>query len=196
MTKGAETRARIVARAAELFNTRGYAGTAIADVMEAVQLEKGGIYRHFASKDELALAAFDYAVELVRRRVSAATAGAAGPAEVLLGFIGVFRAYADDPPLEGGCPILNAATESDDTNPLLRARVQAVLQEWQALLAAAAARGVARRELAPQTDPQRLAVLIIATLEGAVMVSRLLRDPQPLVWAAEHLCDHIQALRV
>ena len=47
MSKGEETRERIVAQAAVLFNQRGVEGTSISDLMEATGLEKGGIYRHF-----------------------------------------------------------------------------------------------------------------------------------------------------
>jgi len=94
MRKGAETRERIVARAAEVFNVYGYAGTAISDVMAATGLEKGGIYRHFASKEELALAAFDYAAARVRQRFTEGLAGQAHAADVLIGFLAVFRGYS------------------------------------------------------------------------------------------------------
>ena len=61
MPKGKETRARIIAEAASLFNQRGFEGGSLSQLMEATGLEKGGIYRHFSSKEELAAEAFDYA---------------------------------------------------------------------------------------------------------------------------------------
>jgi AcrR family transcriptional regulator len=61
MSKGEKTRQRIVAEAATLFNERGFEGGSMADLMEATGLEKGGIYRHFSSKETLAAAAFDFA---------------------------------------------------------------------------------------------------------------------------------------
>jgi TetR/AcrR family transcriptional repressor of nem operon len=192
MRKGQETRERIIARAAPLFNMHGYGGTGIAAIMEAVDLEKGGIYRHFASKEELALAAFDYAADCVRQRMLAAAAGPAQAADVVLAVIDVFRGYASDPPLAGGCPILNTAIDSDDGNPQLRERAQALLAELQQLLQAALQRGVERHEVRPGVDPERLAAVVIATMEGAVMISRLRDDPQPLHWAADHLRAHIE----
>ena len=54
MSKGDQTRERIIAKAAELFNQRGLEGTSMADLMEATGLEKGGIYRHFPSKEAVA----------------------------------------------------------------------------------------------------------------------------------------------
>ena len=61
MNKGEETRQRIIAAAAPLFNKQGYAGCVLKDIMAATGLEKGGIYRHFESKEEIAAEAFDYA---------------------------------------------------------------------------------------------------------------------------------------
>lgn len=193
MTKGQETRERIVMRAAELFNMNGFSGTAIADVMAAVELEKGGIYRHFASKDELALAAFDYSMAQVRGRVTAAVAGAGRATDGLLGVVEVFRGYVGNPPLAGGCPIMNTAIDSDDGHPLLRDRARAALGELHELLHSLAQRAIAQGELRPDLEPARLATVIIATMEGAVMMSLLLRDPQPLIWAADHMHDHILA---
>ncbi len=61
MSKGEATRQRIIALAAPLFNQHGYNGCSLNDIMEATGLEKGGIYRHFESKEELAAEAFDFA---------------------------------------------------------------------------------------------------------------------------------------
>src|ERR1700678_1948300 len=63
MTKGEQTRRRIVEAAAPIFNKRGYEGASLSELMEATGLKKGGIYRHFSSKEELAAEAFDYTWE-------------------------------------------------------------------------------------------------------------------------------------
>jgi len=61
MRKGEQTRQEIIRKAAPIFNQRGYDGAALSDLMRATGLEKGGIYRHFSSKEALAAEAFDYA---------------------------------------------------------------------------------------------------------------------------------------
>jgi len=61
MTKGEQTRQEIIRKAAPIFNQRGYDGAALSDLMKATGLEKGGIYRHFDSKQQLAAEAFDFA---------------------------------------------------------------------------------------------------------------------------------------
>ena len=54
MSKGEQTRQSIVEKAAPLFNQRGFEGCSMTAIMEATGLEKGGIYRHFDSKAQLA----------------------------------------------------------------------------------------------------------------------------------------------
>lgn len=61
MTKGSKTRQRIVEKAAALLNQYGFSGFSMSELMKATGLEKGGIYRHFDSIEQLASEAFEYA---------------------------------------------------------------------------------------------------------------------------------------
>src|SRR6201996_2073291 len=70
LSKGEKTRQKIVAKAAVLFNQRGFEGCSMQDIVEASGLEKGSIYGHFSSKEELALEAFDFAwADTVQKRM-------------------------------------------------------------------------------------------------------------------------------
>jgi len=64
LRKGEYTRQETIRKAAPIFNRRGYSGAALSDLMRATGLKKGGIYRHFESKQELAGDAFDHAWNL------------------------------------------------------------------------------------------------------------------------------------
>jgi len=61
MRKGRQTRQEIIRKAAPIFNQRGYDAAALSHLMRATGLEKGGIYRHFESKQQLAAEALDSA---------------------------------------------------------------------------------------------------------------------------------------
>ena len=191
MGKGEQTKERILAQAAVLFNRQGFAGSSMADVMEATGLRKGGIYRHFESKEALALEAFDHAVGLVRARMVARLQGRTHAVERLRAIVGVFREYAVDPPVPGGCPVMNTAIETDDGNPELRARARAVMDEWRTSIRRTVEKGVERGELRPGVDADALASVVIALLEGGIMMSKLYRDPAHLLRAVEHLDRHV-----
>src|SRR5262245_54318215 len=196
MRKGEQTRQMIVARAARVFNVRGYFGASISDLIRETKLGKGGIYNHFDSKETLALEAFDYAVELVRERFRVALAGQARAADRLLAIVDVFRSLIDEPPLPGGCPVLNTAIEADDTNPALRDRARQAMAEWQGLVIRTVRKGVKAGDLRPDTDPEALATVITAALEGAVMLSKLYSDPVHMHRVVNHLTAHVRSLIV
>jgi TetR/AcrR family transcriptional repressor of nem operon len=194
MSKGEQTRRRIVARAAPVFNTHGYSGTSMAELTKATGLEKGGIYNHFASKEALALAAFDYAVQVMSERIAAALEGSEGAVARLRALVAMFADYIDNPPVAGGCPILNTAVEADDTEPALRARAQAAMTDLQKLIGSTVKRGVMAGELRSDVEPRRVAVVVTALLEGAIMIGRLYQDSRMMSYAVDHLNAHIDSL--
>jgi TetR/AcrR family transcriptional regulator, transcriptional repressor for nem operon len=189
MTKGELTRRKIVAAAAPIFNQHGYEGSSLADLMEATGLKKGGIYRHFSSKEELAAEAFDYTWDAAwRARMLHVDENATG-IEKLKQLIANFIDYRS--PVAGGCPILNTAIDSDDGNAVLRARVGKALRSWVARLESIVKQAAERGEIRPGVDPKTLAVLIVAPLEGALMMSRLERNDYALRTVQQHLNHYL-----
>lgn len=192
MSKAEETKQMIVARSAALFNQRGYSGTSISDVMEATGLKKGGIYNHFSGKDELALEAFDYAYGIIRQRYGQALLAAAGdPHGQLLAMLDVFVRNYSDPPVAGGCPVLNTAIDSDDAHPALCERARAALDEWQTAVVRIIRKGQARGRFRTMVDGAGMASLLVGTMEGALMMSRLYEDPTHVERARLHLAGLI-----
>ena len=179
-TKGERTRERIVATAAELFNRRGYAAASMADLMEATGLEKGGIYRHFGSKDDLALAAFDHAVALQAARFQAYVEAERGAVARLAALGRAMASVVLDPVLPGGCPLLNTTVESDEgEEPVtreLRSRTRAAMRRLLAYARRIAEAGVATGELRADVDAAAEAEFLVATMEGGVLLSRLFDD--------------------
>ena len=196
MTKGERTRQLIVERAMPLFNTRGYFGASLSDIIRETGLEKGGIYNHFDSKEAIALAAFDHAVGLVAGLFGDALAGKERATDRLAAIVGVYANLADGSLLPGGCPILNTAVEADDTQPLLRDRARAAMADCLRLIGATVKEGIGRGELRPETDPRAVATVIAATLEGAIVLTRLYDDWEHMRRATEHLHGYIAALAV
>jgi TetR/AcrR family transcriptional regulator, transcriptional repressor for nem operon len=191
MTKGEQTRRDIVEKAAPLFNQKGFEGTSLADLMQATGLQKGGIYRHFSGKKELAAEAFDYAWEKAVRGRLDGVAGVADCVDRLKKTIDNFverRAGL----VPGGCPLMNAAVEADDGNPVLRARARKALQEWTERLSRITAEGIKKQEMDWRVTPRQLSELIISSLEGALLVSRLQNDEGPLRAMRQHLNEYLE----
>jgi AcrR family transcriptional regulator len=188
LSKGERTRERIVAAAAPLFNRRGYAGASMSDLMTATGLEKGGIYRHFESKDALALAAFDHAVALHGQRIRACVEEAEGAVDRVSALANALAQSIDEGVLAGGCPLLNTAIESDDGDDAsyaeLRARTRTAMRRLISYTRKIIEAGVASGELTARIDAAAEAESIVATLEGALMLSKLYDDPRYVRQAA------------
>ncbi|HEY6725668.1 MAG TPA: TetR/AcrR family transcriptional regulator [Polyangiaceae bacterium] len=179
-TKGELTRDQVIAKAAALFNQLGYKSASISDIMRATGLQKGGIYRHFESKEMLELAAFEFSVEELGRRCSDALAGKLTAGERLRAIVAVYASLPTNPPVPGGCPVLNAAVEADDANPALKRRVAKVLRDWHAFVTRVVSQGQRRGELRARVNPAEFTTALIAALEGAIMLSKLWNTTAPM----------------
>ncbi|UWZ86790.1 TetR/AcrR family transcriptional regulator [Occallatibacter riparius] len=171
MTKGEETRQKIIELAAPLFNQLGYAGCSMQDIMAATGLEKGGLYRHFSSKEELAEEAFRYSVSRVMNLRWDGVDEVEGAVEQVQFMVRRFVEVRSTIP--GGCPVMNTAIEADDGNPVLRKLAREALQQWKQKIATIVEAGIERKEIKADVEPRRIANSVIAALEGAQMISRL-----------------------
>jgi len=192
MTKGEQTRREIVRKAAPLFNQKGFEGTSLADLMDATGLQKGGIYRHFSSKEELAVEAFDYAWQK-------AVSGRLDGLDRLPDAVDRLKKLVENFVLRrsglvpGGCPLLNAAVEADDGNPRLRERARKALRSWTARLSRVISDGIRKREIRRGIEPLKLSQRIIGSLEGALLISRLTASDAPLREVREQLDEYLEA---
>jgi TetR/AcrR family transcriptional regulator, transcriptional repressor for nem operon len=193
MRKGEKTRQEIIRQAAPIFNRRGYDGAALSDLMRATGLEKGGIYRHFDSKQQLAAEAFDYAWNIAVDTRMQGTGEIPNAVDRLQQILRNFRDRRDGL-VPGGCPLLNTAIDSDDGNPRLRAKARHALDSWLHRLQTIVEEGQRRGEVRRDVDSGKLAALIVSTLEGSLMLGRLQKSGAPLDIACKHLEDYLESV--
>jgi TetR/AcrR family transcriptional regulator, transcriptional repressor for nem operon len=190
MRKGEQTRQEIIRKAAPIFNQRGYDGAALSDLMRATGLEKGGIYRHFSSKEALAAEAFDYAWrETFDARIHDLDT-IPNAVDRLKQLVANFVERRGTIP--GGCPLLNTAIDTDDGNAVLRERARKALRGWQSYVISIVSAGIKAREIRPRIDAKKVATLIISSLEGAVMLYRLERNEEALRAVQAHLNSYLE----
>ena len=130
-SKAERTRQFIIEKTAPIFNCKGYCGTSMNDLIKATGLTKGSIYGNFENKDEVALAAFDHNYSLIVAYLRKQIEARPNMIDRLLVYPETYRNFLNLPILKAGCPILNTATEADDTHPLLRKKAIAALGFWK-----------------------------------------------------------------
>jgi TetR/AcrR family transcriptional regulator, transcriptional repressor for nem operon len=189
--KGEQTRQDIIRKAAPIFNQKGYDGAALSDLMRATGLEKGGIYRHFESKEELAGDAFEHAWKVAVEKRFEGTDQIPNTVDRLKQIVRNFRDRRTGL-VAGGCPLLNTAVDCDDGNPKLRAKARQALSSWLDRMQSIAEEGKRRGEIRSDVDSGKLATLIVSTLEGSHMVSRLQKKEGPRDLAVRHLEEYLE----
>ena len=173
MTRGLDTRDKIISKSAELFNIHGFHGCSLSDIMKATNLKKGGIYNHFKNKDEIALEAFDYSFKKLLKQFRKRLDYDKSPTEKLNSVIEVYTELASIPGMEGGCPIFNTAVDASNTHPLLKQKAKEAINSLKQYIEIKIQQGIATGEFREDADQHDLATLIIITIEGAIIMSRV-----------------------
>ncbi len=186
MNKGENTKRRILEQTTPLFNQRGFRTTSMSEIMEATGLQKGGVYNHFRSKEQMALQAFDHATSLLRESFPF-VAGQENRVDALRRSIERFRNHRRNSPLTGGCPLLNSALESDDAFPALHAKCAGAVKSWHSQIKKLVVDGKRRGEVRLDADASRIASIVISGLEGGIFLDRLFPGSSHL----SHCCDHL-----
>ena len=181
------TKESILKESGILFNTLGYRSTSISNITDATGLTKGAIYRHFGSKDELEIQTLTHLSELMNEKLrdKIKTQDTAGKKlRVVFRF---FESYISNPPFEGGCPLLNAAIEADDSHPPLRKAALKILNGLRGSIVSILEKGIHYKQIKKGIDKEMYAALIIASLEGAIMMSKLQGNDDDLKRIVRHL---------
>ena len=174
MSKAEKTKQFIIEKTAPLFNMKGYSGTSMSDITEATGLTKGSIYGNFENKDEVAIAAFKFNVKKLQDTFSAEIEKQTTFKGKLLVYPRLYSDYYELRLTKGGCPIINTATEADDTHPVLKKKVENTILAWKDKLVYYIEQGIITGEFkAENIDPQKTALTIIAIIEGAVMITKI-----------------------
>jgi TetR/AcrR family transcriptional regulator, transcriptional repressor for nem operon len=195
LSKSERTKQFIVERAAPVFNEKGFAGTSLNDLTSATGLTKGSIYGNFENKDDVAIAAFDYNYSRVTAYLKDKILATEHSIDRLLVYPQVYRDFLKIPFLKPGCPILNTATEADDTHPKLKERVASALLFWKTSLENQVNRGIQRGEIKSDTDATEIAVITMSLIEGAIMQAKVTGKSTELQLAMTFLEKQINALK-
>lgn len=179
ISKAARTRQFIIEQAAPIFNEKGIAGTSVDDVLQAAQVARGCLYNHFESKQELAHQTMDFLLETILDRVQAALNQETSAKAKIYAYLD-FNKDPLNTSITGGCPIFNAATEADNTDPVVKEKVRAAMVAGHKLLAGILQRGIEQKEFTPALEPQQFAFKLFAAVEGAIIMCRILHTAKPM----------------
>lgn len=172
-----QTRERIVRAASRRFRTSGPEGAGIGDLMKDLRLTHGGFYRHFSSKDDLFVAAFEDALEESQARARAAI-GKAKPGQEARAIIDAYLDLDHCTDVAGGCPVAALAVEIPRRPRKARETILNALRRHA-------------DELLPympgETEDERRqnTVALLSAMSGTMIMARAFSDPNDKKWILE-----------
>lgn len=191
--RGAKTRSRIVATAAELMRVRGVGGTTLDDVVSASKVSKSQLYRHFDDKPALVRAVIEFVGE---RRI----AGERERLEKVRTFAGLRRwrdALVEHNALhEGryGCPLGSLANEVSDQDWIARRKLDDLFMAWRELFEDLLRRFQREGVIPQDADVVQLATGFVAAVQGGYLLAQTSRDVTPMASAIDMAITHLHLL--
>lgn len=181
-TKRGGTRTNMLASAAEVMRERGAAGVTIDAVLARSGAPRGSVYYHFPDgRNQLLTEALRYSGDSITAMID--DAAGRGARALLQEFVGFWERLLTDGGFTAGCPVVAAAIGcSDDDGPKLSTEAGAILGRWCTALTRAFV-----NDGFENADAASLAVMSIAALEGAIVLSRSTRNAGPLHQVGEQL---------
>ncbi len=181
--KGARTRARIVEDAATLIHERGVAGTTLEDVKVAAQVSGSQMYHYFPDKDDLVQAVIEYHAEGIVSR----NRQALGSADGVEAWRKMVTAAAKRTKAKGGCALGSLVGQLAETDPEARVLIASGFDQWAAAIGDGLRSLHAEGKLPSDVDPDDLAITLLATLEGGLLLAQAQRSTRPFETAVNTL---------
>lgn len=189
--KGLATRQRIASAATTLMLERGVARTTIEDIQEAAQVSASQLYHYFADKGSLVTAV----IELVADQVlgfQRLGLDRLDSFEALERWRDMIIGHSRKVKYLGGCPLGTLAADLSDTDPVARAQLMASFGEWEKMLRAGLSAMRDRGEIGPEADPDELAMALLASVQGGLLLTQVRRQITPLEVAIDSSIAHIR----
>ena len=181
--KGARTRARIVESAAALIHERGVAGTTLDDVKAAAEVSGSQMYHYFPDKDDLVQAVIDYQAESIVNRNRDALSSPNG----VKAWRNMVMNAAKRTNAKGGCQLGSLVGQLAESDPEARALIAGGFDQWAAAISDGLMSLHAEGRLPSGIDPDDLAVTLLATLQGGLLLAQVQQSSRPFETAVDTL---------
>jgi AcrR family transcriptional regulator len=170
-----KTRDRIVEAAMELFGTKGYNSTSIADILSRTQLNSGSLYHAFPGKQDVLIAVLEsYRDGIYPMLIEPAWHGVTDPIERIFALLGRYRWLILETECSFNCPIGSLALELHEADPAVRELLAVNFDGW--VQAIERCLDDAGTRLPADLDRHALAEFVLTAMEGGVMQARTHQD--------------------
>jgi AcrR family transcriptional regulator len=187
------TRERLITTAAELFRRHGYAQTGVNQIIQEANATSGSFYHFFPAKEDLLLAVVDHIAAVFESEIFTPAADRSDdPINEVFAILDLYRRQLNDGGFTFGSPMASLSAEVSENHPQVRAQLAEVFGAWSERIEALLRR--AGNRLPQSTDHTALAQLVVCTMEGAVLGTRLNHSLAPFDAVVDQLKTYFDLL--
>lgn len=191
----ANTRNKLLDAALRVMRLQGYAATTVDDICRAAGLTKGSFFHHFASKEELGIAAADHFASMAAGLFATAPyCDLPDPVDRLLGYVDFRVAILQGPICDFSCLLGTFVQELYDTHPAIRAACERHLTDHVAGLAKDVAEAKARYAAQATWSADGVAVYMQVVLQGSLIFAKAKQGPDVAIESLGHLRRYLEML--
>jgi TetR/AcrR family transcriptional regulator, transcriptional repressor for nem operon len=190
--KGRETRERIIDVAADLIFERGLSDVSLDDIREVSGASRSQLYHYFRDKSDLVHAV----IECQRERVLGyhrPTFASLESWDDVSAWRDMIVAQQSARSCRSGCPLGTLANELAELDDVARLQLRDAFSSWVEIIADGFARMVATGVLRHDANPRKLAICIVASLQGGLLIAETERDSQTLEIALDAALAHVRS---
>jgi len=174
MNARTDTRERILTRAESLLSRRGFNGFSYQDIATALGIKNAAVHYHFPAKADLGLALINNYRDLLRRGTETFMKSGGSATRQLEGY---FHFTAHDQLGEGVCPIGATTADFGSLNDTMKEALQELVTETVRWLTHVLEVGRKQGEFEFEGDPAHKALSLMASVQGARQLARVLGRP-------------------
>ncbi len=174
-------REKILNEGLRVVHERGFMGASVRDIAQAANVPLGSFTNHFPSKEAFGLEILERYFEQHRDFSAQILGDSSKTARARI------EAYFDQAiaglscnEMRGGCLVGNFCAEVADHSEMLRQRLGRIFEDMRDGLKHVLEEGVAAGELSAELDCKRIAGFIYSSMQGAILIAKVLRSPLPL----------------
>lgn len=167
----------LVKTAMRLFRRQGYASTGLQQILTESGAPRGSLYHYFPNgKEALGEAAVQTASKLIGDMLREQAARHRAPRAFLRAYCRVMAGWMEESGFRSGCPIATTLLETTPQSPSITAAGQRAIDGWIDVIA-----GVLADDGMERSEARMRAQLIIAAMEGALILARVRRSTRPIL---------------
>ncbi|MEE4246898.1 MAG: TetR/AcrR family transcriptional regulator [Kangiellaceae bacterium] len=192
-----ETRSKILEAALEEIHLRGFQGMRVEHILTRTGLTKGALYHHFTNKMAIGYAIVDEILgqDVLSRWIEPLKV-ADNPVQTIIDICESERSGRTADEIEKGCPINNLSQEMSPIDEGFRERLEGVYQRWTSAIADALRRGQEQGVIKPDVYPDKVALYLLASLQGIIGVAKCWKSEQVFDDMAECSRQYLRSLLV